>query len=187
MLCRPSPRSSLALPQHPTSTARSVRSSSRSISNSHLERGTPGVTQGAPGSPVEYGGNGYAWPVEVTPILNVSDLDASFEWFTKLGLTKRWEWCPPEATKATFGGVGSEGHWIHLCLDGQGGRGEHGAWLTLWVDDVDAIHAICQREAFQIVEPPEDKPWGLREMHVRHPDGHVLRFSAEVAHDHSND
>jgi hypothetical protein len=25
--------------------------------------------------------------------------------------------------------------------------------------------------------PPTDEPWGVREMHVRHPDGHVFRIS----------
>jgi uncharacterized glyoxalase superfamily protein PhnB len=27
-----------------------------------------------------------------------------------------------------------------------------------------------------IVEPPTSQPWGLRELAVREPDGHVLRF-----------
>ncbi|MGH2635501.1 MAG: bleomycin resistance family protein [Actinomycetota bacterium] len=125
--------------------------------------------------------------MEVTPILNVSDLDASFDWFAKLGWAKGWDWCPPDAAKSTFGAVTSEGREIFLCLDGQGGRGEYGAWLSLWVDDVDAVHAICEREGLEVVEPPDDKPWGVREMHVRHPDGHVLRVSAESAHEHPHE
>jgi hypothetical protein len=28
--------------------------------------------------------------------------------------------------------------------------------------------------------PPVDEPWGVREMHVRHPDGHVLRISRGI-------
>jgi hypothetical protein len=31
--------------------------------------------------------------------------------------------------------------------------------------------------------PPTDMPWGVREMHVRHPDGHVLRLSRGVRQD----
>ena len=68
----------------------------------------------------------------VTPILNVSDLRGSFEWFAKLGWTKRWDWCPPDADEPTFGAVASGEHEIFLCLDAQGGRGEHGAWMSLW-------------------------------------------------------
>ena len=37
----------------------------------------------------------------LTPILNVSDLKRTFEWFEKLGWQKAWDWGNP----ATFGGV----------------------------------------------------------------------------------
>jgi uncharacterized glyoxalase superfamily protein PhnB len=123
----------------------------------------------------------------VTPILNVSDLRASFDWFAKFGWAKGWEWCPPDAEKPTFGAVALGEYEIFLCLDGQGGRGEHGAWMSLWVDDVDAIRATCAKEGLEVISAPEDKPWGVREMHVRHPDGHVFRVSAESAHEHPHD
>ena len=49
------------------------------------------------------------------------------------------------------GAVGSGRCEIFLCLDGQGGRGREGGtggggqgvWLSVWVDDVDAVHATC--------------------------------------------
>ena len=125
--------------------------------------------------------------MEVTPILNVSDLQTSFEWFAKLDWERAWDWCPPDAEAPTFGAVASGEREIFLCLDGQGGRGEHGAWLSLCVDDVDAVHTSCAREGLDVVSAPEDKPWGVREMHVRHPDGHVLRVSAEATHEHPHD
>ena len=58
---------------------------------------------------------------QLTPILNVSDLAASFDWFAKLGWPKGWEWCPP-GERPSFGAVTSGGIEIHLCLNGQGGR-----------------------------------------------------------------
>jgi predicted enzyme related to lactoylglutathione lyase len=123
----------------------------------------------------------------VTPILNVSDLRATFDWFAKLGWSKGWDWCPPDADEPTFGAVTSGECEMFLCLDGQGGRGKHGAWMSLWVDDVDAIHAICVQEGFDVIAAPEDKPWGVREMHLRHPDGHVFRVGAETAHEHPHE
>ena len=30
---------------------------------------------------------------------------------------------------------------IFVCVDAEGGRGEHGAWLSIFVDDVDAVYA----------------------------------------------
>ena len=124
---------------------------------------------------------------EVVPILNVSDLRASFAWFEKLGLTRAWDWCPPGATAPTFGGVKGDGREIQLCENGQGGRGgEHSMWLAIWVDDVDALHARCVSEGVEVIHPPEDKPWGVREAHVRHPDGHVFRLSQITPHDHDH-
>lgn len=127
----------------------------------------------------------------LTPILNVSDLAASIAWFERFGWTKCWDWKPDPSGPATFGAVGSGECEIFLCLDGQGGRGKDpgdgdgfGVWMSLWVDDVDAIYKSCQVAGLEITQPPRDEPWGVREMHVRHPDGHVFRVSQPL---HSED
>ena len=125
----------------------------------------------------------------LTPILNVSDLSASFEWFGKLGWKKQWDWGKPP----TFGAVGSGECTIFLCLGGQGGRGkgantatfesdegdtaDKGVWMSVWVEDVDAVHKECVAAGLDVTFQPQDMPWGVREMHVRHPDGHVFRVS----------
>lgn len=57
----------------------------------------------------------------------------------------------------------------------------------LRVDDVDAVHAICVHDDLEVISAPEDKPWGVREMHLRHPNGHVFRISAESADDHPHE
>ena len=54
----------------------------------------------------------------ITPILNVSDLAASFAWFEKLGWRKCWDWGDPP----TFGAVGCGKVEIFLCLGAQGSR-----------------------------------------------------------------
>jgi catechol 2,3-dioxygenase-like lactoylglutathione lyase family enzyme len=125
----------------------------------------------------------------ITPILNVSDLQQSFVWFEKLGWQKDWDWGSPP----TFGGVSSGDFAIFLCQDAQGGRGrsdllvtggtdeadaaDKGVWMAIWVDDVDEIHRLCLEQGLEVTWPPTDEPWGTREMHVRHPDGHVFRIS----------
>ena len=125
----------------------------------------------------------------LVPILNVSDIVASFAWFEKFGWKKGWDW----GTPPTFGGVCSGACEIFLCQNGQGGRGksalsmtggpdgddgaEKGVWMSIFVDDVDAIHALCVERGLEVTCPPVDEPWGVREMHVRHPDGHVFRVS----------
>jgi hypothetical protein len=108
----------------------------------------------------------------VTPILNVSSIQESFAWFAKLGWEKAWEWGEP----ADFGSVCSGEYEIFVCENGQGGRGRDGVWLCILVEDVDAVHRHCVAEGLEVTCPPTDRPWNLREMHVRHPDGHVLRI-----------
>lgn len=123
----------------------------------------------------------------LTPILNVSNIVESFGWFEKLGWAKGWDWGSPP----TFGGVCSGECEIFLCQDGQGGRGkspfnttkgfvesaDKGVWMSIWVDDADAIYKTCLEHGLEVTMPPADEPWNTREMHVRHPDGHVFRIS----------
>ena len=128
----------------------------------------------------------------VTPILNVSDIAASFAWFAKWGWQKLWDW----GTPPTFGAVGSGKVEIFLCQGAQGGRGkgtntttfqkdgdeegDKGAWMSLWVGDVDEVHRQCVVAGLDVTFPPTDMPWNVREMHVRHPDGHVFRVSRGI-------
>ena len=123
----------------------------------------------------------------INPILNVSDIAQSFAWFEKWGWRKLWDW----GTPPSFGAVASGDFEIFLCHDGQGGRGrganaatfgakgdetaDKGAWMSVFVDDVDAVYKQCVAAGLDITFPPTDMPWSVREMHVRHPDGHVFR------------
>jgi len=114
---------------------------------------------------------------QVVPILNVSDVEASVAWFGRLGWEPGFQWRGTEGGPVDFGAVVAGDLEIFLCRDGQGGRGDDGAWMSIWVDDVDAIHRQCTANGIEVTWPPTDEPWGVREMHVRHPDGHVFRIS----------
>ena len=124
----------------------------------------------------------------LTPILNVSDLAQSFVWFEKLGWSQAWAWGDPPS----FGSVRSGACQIFLCQGAQGGRGagvkmtfgpdgdqtaDKGVWMSLWVEDVDAVYRHCVDQGLDVSWPPTDMPWNVREMHLRHPDGHVFRIS----------
>ena len=132
--------------------------------------------------------------VRLTPILNVSNIEESVAWFEKLGWKKGWDWGDPP----TFGGVCSGPCEIFLCQGAQGGRGhggvkgtfgtggeaaDKGVWMSIWVDDVDAVHRHCLEQGLEVAFPPTDMPWSVREMHVRHPDGHVFRISRGLEED----
>ncbi len=132
-----------------------------------------------------------------TPILNVSSVRDSFAWFERLGFRQCWGWSSSgnPTDPPTFGAVGAGEVQIFLCLNGQGGRGrgvnrstsggsdgddtvDKGVWMTLWVPEVDSVYARCREQGLDVTHPPTDEPWGVREMHVRHPDGHVIRVSS---------
>lgn len=111
----------------------------------------------------------------ITPILNVSDFAASVAWFESLGWAKKWDWGDPP----TFGAVGCGEVEVFLCVGDQGAAG--GVWMSWWVAapaDVDAAHARALAQGVAVAHPPTDEPWGVRECHLRHPDGHTFRVSA---------
>jgi hypothetical protein len=128
----------------------------------------------------------------LNPILNVSDFAESLKWFEKLGWEKSWDW----GTPPTFGSVCSGKCQILLCEDGQGGRGkgdnaatfgpegdqsaDKGVWISIWVDDVDAEYRNCAAQGLDVTAAHANYPWDVREMHVRHPDGHVFRISQSL-------
>jgi catechol 2,3-dioxygenase-like lactoylglutathione lyase family enzyme len=129
---------------------------------------------------------------QVVPILNVSDVEASVAWFGKLGWNKGFDWRGTPGGPVDFGAVTAGENEIFLCRDGQGGRGrgenrstrdeagqqaDRGVWMSIWVDDVDAVHERCVAHGLEVTHPPTDEPWNVREFHVRHPDGHVFRIS----------
>jgi len=132
--------------------------------------------------------------VGLTPILNVSDLQQSFAWFEKLGWSKAWEWGSPP----TFGAICAGECQIFLCLNGQGGRGkgtagmtfgptgdetsDRGVWMSVWVEkeDLDVLHQRFLQRGIEVTWPPTEMPWHVREMHIRHPDGHVFRISQDI-------
>jgi len=125
----------------------------------------------------------------ITPILNVSNIPQSFLWFETLGWSQEWSW----GTPPSFGAVSSGQCEIFLCENAQGGKGkstnlktfgpgsneaeEKAVWMSIWVENVDTVHAHCLKHKIEITWPPTDMSWNVREMHMRHPDGHVFRIS----------
>ena len=131
----------------------------------------------------------------ITPVINVSDIAASFAWFQKWGWKKRWDW----GTPPTFGAVGCDSSTVFLCLNCQGGRGkgtntttfqvegdeaaDKGVWMCVFVADVEEVHRQCVAAGLEIMLPPTNVPWGMREMHLRHPDGHIFRVGQGLDED----
>jgi uncharacterized glyoxalase superfamily protein PhnB len=78
--------------------------------------------------------------------------------------------------------AGGRGRGANASTGGPGAdqQADQGAWMSIWVDDVDAVHAHCVAEGLEVTYPPTDEPWNVRELHVRHPDGHVFRIGRSL-------
>ena len=108
-----------------------------------------------------------------TPILNVEDLHASMDYYVqKLGFEKQWDWGDPP----DFGCVKRGKVEIFLC---QGGQGQPGTWMSIFMDDVDALYEEYKKSGATIIDPPRDFPWQTREMLIEDLDGHRFRMSGE--------
>lgn len=110
------------------------------------------------------------------PILTVADLAASTRYYRdKLGFKLDWEYGEPPGFASVSRGDGV----LFMC---EGCQGHPGAWVMLFVRDVDKLHDEMKKRGASIRMAPTDMPWGLREMHVGDPDGNVLRFGSSGHH-----
>lgn len=119
----------------------------------------------------------------LTPVLNVSDVPASLEWFEALGWERGFAWDDEggmRSSRPTFASVqaGDDAE-IFLCLDDQGARPVWMSWFLRSREELDAVHARAVELGHDIAMEPTDESWGMREFHLRHPDGHTFRVSAE--------
>lgn len=121
--------------------------------------------------------------VHAVPILCVRDVPAGLAYYTEvLGFDQVWAWSDRKESfdegQATFACVNRGNVSVFLCEEGQG---QPGAWISIFLnglDDLEAVHHELQERGANITQPPTDEPWGMREMHVKDPDGNTLRIGA---------
>jgi uncharacterized glyoxalase superfamily protein PhnB len=54
------------------------------------------------------------------------------------------------------------------------------SWFLSSPAEVDATHKLALERGITVTWLPTDEPWGVRECHLRHPDGHTFRVSAGI-------
>jgi uncharacterized glyoxalase superfamily protein PhnB len=108
------------------------------------------------------------------PILNVRNFAASMDYYVnKLGFEKKWDWGEPP----TFGCVRRGKVEIFFC---EGSQGQPGMWMSIFVEDVDALYEEYKNKGAIIRQPPANFSWGVREMNVEDLDGHRLRMGSDA-------
>ena len=90
----------------------------------------------------------------VVPILTVRNIPASIEYYVdKLGFQKKWEWGDPP----DFACVGRDEVQLFLSQSPKQGPG---MWLSIFVQDIDALYETYRKSGAVIRKPPADYPWG---------------------------
>ena len=104
------------------------------------------------------------------PGLPVADVVAAAEFYaTKLGFTLAFTWGdPPEMAGVNLGDVS-----VHLM---QGQPNPNGVAVYFVVDDADELYEFHRANGVEIIDPPADRPWGLRDYRVRDLHGYELGF-----------
>ncbi|HEV8484927.1 MAG TPA: VOC family protein [Blastocatellia bacterium] len=102
--------------------------------------------------------------------LSVSDVRAAADFYTKkLGFSLAFfEGNPP-----TFAGV-NLGH-VQIFLR-KGTPAPQGCSVYFVIGDADELFEFQRNSGVEVVEPPNDKPYGLREYRVRDLDAYLLNF-----------
>jgi predicted enzyme related to lactoylglutathione lyase len=101
-------------------------------------------------------------------LVRPTDFERSFRFYAEnLGLHVYREWSSGSTMGVVFF-LG--GGFLELSGSSRTGASES---VSLWlqVRDVDAVGSELGEAGVDIIEPPTDKPWGLREMQIRDPDG----------------
>ena len=105
------------------------------------------------------------------PVLAVHDLERSAAWYEDvLGCEVR----DPDPGNWRFCRAGDVIFMLGRCPDDPPASelGAHSYVAYLHVEDVDAFHARAVAANAEVLKPPTDEPWGMRELALRSPDGH---------------
>lgn len=69
---------------------------------------------------------------------------------------------------------------LHLRAAGRNARWTVGTGaIAVFVDDVDALHAEVAARGANVLKPPQDYAYGMRDFDVADPDGNQLTFGME--------
>lgn len=117
----------------------------------------------------------------VTPQLRMTNWQRTRAFYVDgLGFAVEWEH-RFEPGLPVFAKVVRDG--LALFLTEHAGDCEPGGAAYIVVDNVDALFVEITPRGITPCEPPEDAPWGAREMLLIDPDGNRLRFASLNAAD----
>ncbi len=110
----------------------------------------------------------------VEPILVVKDVTETVEyWHQVLGFTDKWTWGEP----ANHGGVNWQGVSVQFSQQPELASSSQGNSIFIRVKNAEAFYQFHKNKNAEVVEPLENKPWGLAGYTVRDINGHYVIFA----------
>ena len=107
----------------------------------------------------------------VEPILPVTDIIKTVNyWHDVLGFSNKWTWGDPPG----YGGVNWQGVFIQFLLDPKLAALSKGNSIFIRVKNLEASYQFHQNKNAEIVEPLENKPWGLAGYTLRDNNGYYI-------------
>jgi uncharacterized glyoxalase superfamily protein PhnB len=111
----------------------------------------------------------------IEPILAVHDVAETVSyWHNVLGFPDKWTWGEPP----NHGGVSWQGVFVQFSLDPKLASVSKGNSIFIRVRNLEALYKFHQNKNVEIVEPLENKPWGMAGYTVREINGYYIIFAA---------
>lgn len=123
-------------------------------------------------------------PSHAEPILAVNDILKTVNyWHDILGFRDKWTWGEPP----NYGGVAWNGAFIQFNLAPQLAAASKGNAIFIKARELEALYHFHQRKNAKIVEPLENKPWGMAGYTVEEINGYYIVFAgAPIAAQRTN-
>jgi len=119
-------------------------------------------------------------PSHAEPILAVPNVMNTVQyWHEVLGFPDKWTWGEPP----NYGGVAWHGAFIQFSQDPALAAVSRGNSIFIRVKNLEAMYAFHQKQHAEIVEPLENKPWGMAGYTVREINGYYIVFAGATISD----
>lgn len=113
----------------------------------------------------------------VEPVLPVEDVLKTVEyWHGVLGFKDKWTWGEPP----NHGGVAWQGVFVQFSYNPKLASASKGNSIFIRVKNLENLYHFHQQKNAEIVEPLENKPWGMAGYTVRENNGYYVIFAGAL-------
>ncbi len=119
-------------------------------------------------------------PSHVEPVLAVNDISETIlYWHHVLGFPDKWTWGEPP----DHGGVSWSGTSIQFSKNPKLASASKGNAVFIRARKLEALYHFHQNRNAEIVEPLENKPWGMAGYTIKDINGYYIIFAGDLIHE----